>query len=271
MSTKDSIMTVAHKSQTLPEGRPSTTVLVMVLDNVLRDTIYRALAHEGYDVVVADDSSTGLSVAQTRSFDLILLDTLLTPLDGLTCCRLLRRDRDVPILLLSSDQDAMDGIVGLELGADDYIVKPVRLVELLARIHALLRRSTRRISVLPREVLVIGELRVDVGARRVFRGTREVLLPPKEFDLLVFFMRHCGTTLSRETLHKQVWGPEQVIAARTVDVHIRWLREKIEADPSQPLYIRTVRSSGYRFEGPTSSASFQPSSTTNVADSSATA
>ena len=150
MSTKDSITTVAHKSQTLPAVRSRTTVLVMVRDTVVRDTIYWTLAHEGYDVVVADDSSTGLSVAQTRSFDLILLDALLTPLDGLTCCRLLRRDRDVPILLLASSHDALDGIAGLELGADDYIVTPLRPVELLARIHALLHRSTRHVSVLPR-------------------------------------------------------------------------------------------------------------------------
>jgi len=223
-------------------------VLVVVHDAGVRDTVCRTLRHDGYEVLLASDSTAGLHLAATRQCDLVLLDTRLTPLDGLTCCRLVRRTSDVPILLLIGHHDVMAGVAGLELGADDYLAQPFRLVELLARMHALLRRRPGRAPVLPREVLADGEVRVDVGARRVFRGTDEVLLAPKDFDLLVFLMRHRGATLSRELLRQQVWGSDQPIAARTVDVHIRWLREALEVDPAQPVYIHTVRGSGYRFE-----------------------
>jgi DNA-binding response OmpR family regulator len=241
-------VTAVFNRTTPPAVHAVTTVLVMVHDTGVRDTVCRALRHDGYEVLLAPDSTAGLHLAASRQCDLVLLDTRLTPLDGLTCCRLLRRTSDVPILLLIGHHDVMAGVAGLELGADDYLAQPFRLVELLARIHALLRRRPGRSPVLPREVLADGDLRVDVGARRVFCGADEVLLAPKDFDLLVFLMRHRGATLSRELLRQQVWGLDHPIAARTVDVHIRWLREEIEADPAQPVYIHTVRGSGYRFE-----------------------
>jgi DNA-binding response OmpR family regulator len=255
-------VTAVSKRRSIPDVQPITTVLVVMHDADVRDTVCRALRHDGYEVLVAIDSSAALHLAAMRQCHLVVLDTRLTPLDGLTCCRLLRRASDMPILLLARSDGAMDGVVGLELGADDYLAQPFRLVELLARIHALLRRHTGRPPVVPREVLADGELRVDVGARRVFRGAAEVAVAPKDFDLLVFLMRHRGATFSRETLRQQVWGSDQTIAARTVDVHIRWLREDIEVNPAQPVYIHTVRGSGYRFDARGAPPAAPPSAST---------
>jgi DNA-binding response OmpR family regulator len=167
-------------------------------------------------------------------------------LDGLTVCRVVRKESDVPIILLTARGTETDKIVGLETGADDYVVKPFSLGELMARVRATLRRG--RASKTDSSQMESGNLRLDLMSRKVFQGDRQLQLAPREFDLLVTLMRNEGAVLSRDLLLASVWGEDFIGDARTVDVHIRWLREKIEADPSDPHFITTVRGVGYRFE-----------------------
>jgi DNA-binding response OmpR family regulator len=177
---------------------------------------------------------------------LIVLDLMLPELDGLSVCRVLRKESDVPIVMLTARGTEMDKIVGLETGADDYVVKPFSFGELLARVRANLRRAdseTRR----SRTRLHSGDLLLDLIARRAHRGETELRLTHKEFDLLAELMRNKGAALSRDLLLTQVWGYDYAGDSHTVDVHIRWLREKIEQDPSHPVLIQTVRGAGYRF------------------------
>ncbi|HVO41490.1 MAG TPA: response regulator transcription factor, partial [Aggregatilineales bacterium] len=177
-------------------------------------------------------------------------DIMLPRLDGLSVCRIVRKDpatQHVPIIILTARGTEVDKIVGLETGADDYITKPFGLGEFLARVRAVMRRSPGRPAV--QDELIASDLRIDLTGRRVFRGSDELHLSHKEFDLLSELMRNQGAVLSRDLILTKVWGYEYFGDKRTVDVHIRWLREKIEEDPSNPLRIVTVRGVGYRFEG----------------------
>jgi DNA-binding response OmpR family regulator len=174
---------------------------------------------------------------------------MLPRLDGFSVCRILRQESDVPILMLTARQDEVDRIAGLELGADDYVSKPFSLGELLARVRAIMRRTDRQPTG-SREVLDAGALRVDTGSRRAWRDSAELSLSQKEFDLLTCLIRNRGMALSRDVLLERVWGYDFLGDSRTVDVHIRWLREKVEPDPGRPIYIQTVRGVGYRFEAP---------------------
>jgi DNA-binding response OmpR family regulator len=227
-----------------------TRILLVEDDTVLSETLRYNLEREGYETLTAGDGVAGLERARATQPDLIILDVLLPRLDGFSVCRILRQESTVPILLLTARQDEFDRIAGFELGADDYVVKPFSLGELLARVRAHLRRQERQPAAVQREVLVQGDLTVDTGSRRAFRDGQEVGLAAKEFDLLVCLMRNRGMALSRDLLLERVWGYDYVGDTRTVDVHIRWLREKIEPNPSQPVYIQTVRGIGYRFESP---------------------
>jgi DNA-binding response OmpR family regulator len=175
---------------------------------------------------------------------------MLPRLDGFSICRILRQESDIPIIMLTARQDEVDRIAGLELGADDYISKPFSLGEFLARVRAIMRRAERQPRGLNREVLEAGALRVDTSSRRAWRSSTELSLPQKEFDLLTCLIRNRGIALSRDLLLERVWGLDFLGDSRTVDVHIRWLREKIEPDPARPRYILTVRGVGYRFEVP---------------------
>lgn len=222
-------------------------ILLVEDDETLRQTLELNLRAEGYEVRLADDGEAGLASARQAPPDLVVLDVMLPTLDGLTVCRVLRRESDVPIILLTARGTEADKIVGLETGADDYIVKPFSLGEFLARVRAALRR--RSAARPPATELVAGDLRLDLAARRTFLGEREVDLAPREFDLLAALMRHRGAALSRDLLLSHVWGDDYPGDPHTVDVHIRWLRQKIEADPSAPTRITTVRGVGYRFEG----------------------
>ncbi len=224
------------------------TILVVEDEATVREALARDLTAEGFAVITAADGLDGLAAARARKPDLILLDLLLPGMDGLSVCRVLRRETDVPIIMLTARGTEMDRIVGLETGADDYVVKPFSMGELMARIRASLRRADRQASG-PRTVLASGDLKVDLVARRAFLGDRELRLTLKEFDLLAELMRHRGAVLSRDLLLSQVWGYEYYGDSRTVDVHVRSLREKIELDPSQPKRITTVRGVGYRFDG----------------------
>lgn len=223
------------------------TILLVEDETLLAETLRYNLEREGYTVLTAADGMTGLDLARAEQPDLLILDVMLPKLDGFSVCRILRREANIPIMMLTARQDEVDRIAGLELGADDYVIKPFSLGELLARVRAILRRSDRQPAGLEREILAVEQLRVDTGSRRVFRDGEELLLAQKEFDLLVCLMRNRGMALSRDLLLERVWGYDFPGDSRTVDVHVRWLREKVELDPSKPHYIQTVRGIGYRF------------------------
>lgn len=227
-------------------NRRVPTLLLVEDDDTVRQTLALNLREEGYDVETAADGQAGLKLARQVEPDLVILDVMLPEMDGLTVCRLIRKESQVPIILLTARGTETDKIVGLETGADDYIVKPFSLGELLARVRAALRRG--RAALGPGAEMVSGDLRLDVIGRRVSVGVRQIQLAPREFDLLAMLMRNPGAVLSRDLLLSGVWGDDFVGDGRTVDVHIRWLRQKIEADPSSPQRITTVRGVGYRFE-----------------------
>ena len=221
------------------------SILIVEDDATLRDTIALNLRSEGYEVYTSGDGESGLQQARELTPDLIILDVMLPELDGLTVCRVLRKESRVPIILLTARGMETDKIIGLESGADDYIVKPFSLGEFLARVRAALRRG---VGPEPGTEIHSGELGLDLIARRAFLGDEELQLAPREFELLAVLMRNPGAVLTRDTLLTRVWGSDYLGDPRTVDVHIRWLREKIEPDPPQPQLIQTVRGVGYRFE-----------------------
>ncbi len=225
------------------------TILLVEDDTTLAETLRYNMEREGYGVLVASDGVQGLELARRERPDLVVLDIMLPRLDGFSVCRILRQESDVPIMMLTARQDEVDRIAGLELGADDYVSKPFSLGEMLARLRAIMRRSERQPRP-GREVLEAGALRIDTSSRRAWREGQELALPQKEFDLLTCLIRNHGIALSRDLLLERVWGLDFVGDSRTVDVHIRWLREKIEPDASRPRYIQTVRGVGYRFEVP---------------------
>jgi DNA-binding response OmpR family regulator len=223
-------------------------VLLVEDETTLRETLALNLRAEGYEVTTAGDGLSGLKLAREQAPDLVILDLMLPELDGLSLCRMLRRDSMVPIIMLTARGTEIDKIAGLETGADDYVVKPFSLGELLARVRANLRRSTSE-SRAQAVRLQAGNLVLDLLGRRALLGESEVKLTHREFDLLAELMRNQGAVLSRDLLLTRVWGYDYVGDSHTVDVHIRWLREKIEVDPSAPQRITTVRGVGYRFEG----------------------
>ncbi|MEY2846648.1 MAG: hypothetical protein RL076_2194 [Chloroflexota bacterium] len=228
------------------------TILLVEDDTTLAETLRYNLEREGYAVIGASDGVTALEHARQRQPDIVVLDVMLPRLDGFSVCRMLRKESSVPIIMLTARQDEVDRIAGLELGADDYLTKPFSVGELLARIRAILRRSDRSATTVERDILHIGAIKLDVGSRRIWRNDGEIQLSQKEFDLLACLMRNRGLALSRDVLLERVWGFDYVGDGRTVDVHIRWLREKIEQDPSNPVYLQTVRGIGYRFDLPSS-------------------
>jgi DNA-binding response OmpR family regulator len=227
-------------------------VLVVDDEATLTDTIRYNLRREGYEVHVAGEGNEALRLARASAPDLVVLDLMLPGLDGLEVCRQLRRESTVPILMLTAKDDEVDKIVGLEVGADDYMTKPFSMRELLARIRAMLRRS--RMAQQASEAdgpqpVRSGDLEVNPLTRQVTLGGRIVPSKPKELDLLYFLMQQRGRVMTRDQLLEKVWGYTFGGDTRTVDVHIRWLREKIEEDPSAPRRLETVRGVGYRFVG----------------------
>ena len=223
------------------------TILIVEDDDTVREALSAGLESEGYEVILSDNGLDGLKQAKEEGPDLILLDLMLPEMDGLSVCRALRRDSNVPIIMLTARGTEMDKIVGLETGADDYVVKPFSLGELLARIRSLLRR-TKNDKQENQMQLTSGNISLDLTSRRVSKDDAEVHLTQKEFNLLAELIRNKGAVLSRDLLLEKVWGYSYVGNTHTVDVHIRWLREKIELDPSKPVRIVTVRGVGYRFE-----------------------
>ena len=231
-------------------------VLIVEDDRTLLETLEYNLLRQEYQVYKALDGQTALRVARQEAPDLVLLDLMLPGLDGLEVCRILRQEMNVPILILTARTEEVDKVVGLEMGADDYITKPFSMRELLARVKATLRRvrltrqayETKEASS-KGDLLVFGDLSIDLARREVVCREETLRLKPKEFDLLVFLARNRGMALSRDLILERVWGWDFDGGTRTVDVHIRWLREKIEPEPADPTRIVTVRGVGYRFEG----------------------
>jgi len=225
-------------------------ILVIEDEMTLANNLSEKLKGEGYSVTLSGDGEDGLAKVRLEHPDLVVLDIMLPGLDGLSLCRIIRRDpgtNHIPIIMVTARGTEVDKIVGLESGADDYVVKPVALGEFLARVRAVLRRPTGR--QIAHDELNSNDLQVSLTGRRVYRASEEVKLSNKEFDLLAELMRNKGVVLSRDLILTKVWGYDYFVDKRTVDVHIRWLREKLEEDASNPRRIVTVRGVGYRFEG----------------------
>jgi len=226
-------------------------ILLVEDDSTLLEVLSYNLRREGYQVVTAMDGIQALDQARRENPDLIILDIMLPELDGLEVCRILRREMTVPILMLTAKGEEIDKVVGLELGADDYMTKPFSLRELLARVHAMLRRAdmlSQKVMAAP-PTMKAGDLEIDLARHQVARAGSILDLSPKEFDVLAFLVKNRGITFTRDQLLERVWGYESEVDTRTVDVHIRWLRQKIESNPGKPRHLLTVRGVGYRFEG----------------------
>lgn len=228
----------------------SNKILAVEDDPNLLETLKYNLRKESYDVVTATDGMQALEAARREKPDLIILDIMLPKVSGFEVCRILRKEMTVPILMLTAKAEETDKVVGLEIGADDYVTKPFNMRELLARVGAMLRRAQMMEMPLSAEkTLEIGDIKVDIGRHQAKRGELALNLTPKEFDLLAFLAANKGLVFSREQLLEKVWGYDYVGDSRTVDVHIRWLRQKIEDDPGNPRYLITVRGAGYKMEG----------------------
>ena len=238
------------------EQRP---ILVVEDDDALRETLAYNLRAEGYDTLLAADGVVALEHARRQPIALVILDVMLPRLDGLDVLRQLRARPEtaaIPVLMLTARAEESDIVVGLELGADDYVTKPFSWNEVRARLRALLRRGAQRANgdeaasdLAQSEPITVGGLRIDEDRREVRKGDQLIELPPRLFDLLIYFARHPGMVLTRGRLLEHVWGYDYAGDTRTVDVHVRWLREKIEDDPANPQLIQTVRGVGYRLKG----------------------
>jgi DNA-binding response OmpR family regulator len=231
------------------------TILIVEDDLTLLEALEYNLTTEGYEIITVADGLTALEIAREEHPDLILLDLMLPRLDGFEVCRILRQEMSVPILMLTARTDEVDRVVGLEMGADDYLTKPFSMRELVARVKALLRRVRLIREELAEEQskagsqqLEFGDLVIDLDRRDVLVRGESVGLKPQEYELLLFLARHPRMALSRDLLLERVWGWDYGGGSRTVDVHVRWLREKIEDDPANPKRIVTVRGVGYCFE-----------------------
>ncbi len=234
-------------------------ILIVEDEPALQETLAYNLEKQGYEVQIVGDGHSALEAARAHTPDLIVLDIMLPGLDGFEVCKILRKEMTVPILMLTARDDEIDRVVGLEVGADDYLTKPFSMRELVARVKAQLRRTQilreefgRQPSAetMPaHETLAFGNLAINLTRREVTVEGKVISFKPQEYDLLVFFAEHKGRVLSREFILERVWGWEYIGDSRTVDVHVRWLRQKIEADPANPTRIVTVRGGGYRFEG----------------------
>ncbi len=232
---------------------PDKTVLVVEDEETLLEALRYNLSREGFRVVTATDGAQALEVAGREKPGLVLLDLMLPRVDGLEVCRILRKRSSVPILMLTARTEEVDRVLGLEVGADDYITKPFSMRELAARVRAAFRRQEmgQAEQAVPAHTRVFesGDIAVNLDTHEARIEDRPLTLKPKEFDLLAFLVQNKGLAFSRNQLLERVWGYDYPGETRTVDVHIRWLREKIEADPAEPKRILTVRGLGYRFAG----------------------
>ncbi len=228
---------------------PGGRILVVEDEASIAEPFAEALRRAGFEPVLTGTAAGALELAEKAEPDLVMLDLALPDGDGRDVCRELRRRSDVPIVMLTARGTEMDKIVGLELGADDYVVKPFSAAEVISRIRAVLRRSARH-EELPEEPLSVGDLEIDPAARIARLRGAELDLSRKEFDLLAELMRHAGQVVSREDLMSRVWDVNWFGSTKTLDVHVGWLRRKLGDDPAHPAFIETVRGVGFRFAAP---------------------
>lgn len=227
-----------------------TRILLVDDEPLITDSLSYSLRREGFEVKAVGEGEQALREMSEFEPDLVVLDIMLPGMNGLEVCRRIRANSSTPVIMLTARGEELDRILGLEVGADDYLAKPFSFRELLARIRSILRRIELDRQSSQFQPMTIGNLTLDPIARRVFRGGQELQLSAREFDLLSILMRNAGRALSREELLALVWGEDWIGDPRTLDVHVRWLRLKIEDDPATPEYIQTVRGHGYRFAGP---------------------
>ena len=232
-------------------------ILIVEDEESLADSVRYNLEREGYAVTVAADGRRALERFRAEPPALVILDLMLPEVSGLDVCRAIRAESDVPIIMVTAKDSEADKVAGLELGADDYVTKPFSVRELVSRVRALLRRTRIRPDGVQADVLTGGPVEMDVVRHEVLVGGEPAAFPPKEFELLETFLRRKGRLLTREFLIEQVWGTDYFGDTKTLDVHVKRLRAKVEEDPGRPTHILTVRGVGYRFEKPKSSA--QPS------------
>lgn len=231
-------------------------ILIVEDELALQETLAYNLKKEGYSVETVGDGRSALESARKIKPDLIVLDIMLPEMDGFEVARILRKEMTTAILMLTARDDEIDRVVGLEVGADDYLTKPFSMRELIARVKAQMRRARllreemgKSVESAPHEVLNFDNLTIDLTRREVILDDKTVQLKPKEYELLLFLAEHRRQMLSREFILERVWGWDYIGDSRTVDVHVRWLRQKIEKNSSEPKRIVTVRGGGYRFEG----------------------
>ena len=227
-----------------------TRVLVVEDEESFSDALSYMLRKEGFEVAVATTGPDGLDEFERNGADLVLLDLMLPGLPGTEVCRQLRGKSNVPVIMVTAKDSEIDKVVGLELGADDYVTKPFGLRELQARIHALFRRSEARLTVPAPPVVDLGPVQVDLAGHRLLRDGESLPVRPKAFELLAFLIRHPGQVFNREQLLEHVWGYAYAGETRTVDVHVHSLRNLVEDDPAEPRYLHTVRGVGYVFRRP---------------------
>jgi two-component system, OmpR family, response regulator RegX3 len=225
-----------------------TKILVVEDEASFSEALAYVLGKEGFEVVVADTGDGAITTFDRVGADLVLLDLMLPGLSGTEVCKQLRSRSNVPIIMLTAKDTEVDKVVGLELGADDYVTKPYSKAELVARIRAVLRRQSE-VAPLADSVLIAGPVRIDVERHQVDINDISVALPLKEFELLEFLIRNSGRVLTRAQLIDRVWGSDYFGDTKTLDVHVKRLRAKIEQDPANPVYIQTIRGLGYKFEG----------------------
>ena len=225
-----------------------TRVLIVEDESSFSEALSFLLSKEGFDVSIAENGRAALEIFKAESFDLILLDLMIPEVSGIEVCRTIRTTSSVPIIMLTAKDSEIDKVVGLELGADDYVTKPYSSRELVARIKAVLRRGA--VDELPKEsgILSVGNIRMDIERHSVTVNGSPVALPLKEFELLEFLMRNEGRVLTRSQLIDRVWGDDYYGDTKTLDVHVKRLRSKIEVDPANPIFIQTIRGLGYKFE-----------------------
>lgn len=221
-------------------------LLIVDDEPTILETVETKFRKEGFSTFVADSAEEGMRLFRRIKPDLVILDIMLPQRSGYDLCRAIRRDSQTPIIFLSAKADDADRIKGLELGADDYVIKPFNLSELAARVKAILRRATGEPV---KEVIERGNLKIDPRSHEAWLEGKPLNLSPKEFALVYFLARNAGQVFSREALLDRVWGRDAFVSARTVDVHIRWLRTRIETDATNPTRLVTVRGVGYKFVG----------------------
>ena len=227
----------------------SEKILIIEDEENILEAVKYTLTQEGYDVFTSVDGEEGLEKAQEIKPDLVLLDVMLPKMDGFEVCRILRKDLQMPVFIISAKAEEIDRVVGLEIGADDYITKPFSMRELVVRVRNSLRRAALSPEPDAPEILKFGELEIHLTSHMTIVAGEEVSMKPKEFALLCMLASNKGRAFTRDQILRRLWDHEYIGDMRTVDVHVRWIREKIEANPSRPEKLVTIRGVGYRFDG----------------------